>query len=55
MASKTKISWAHSSFNGWLGCVEVSPACDKCYARTLVERYGWTPSGASCWKASGRN
>ncbi len=24
------------TFNPWLGCVEVSPACDNCYARTLV-------------------
>jgi protein gp37 len=36
MAEKTGISWATSTFNPWLGCQEVSPACDHCYARTLV-------------------
>jgi protein gp37 len=36
MAEETGISWCHSTFNPWLGCVEVSPACDNCYARTLV-------------------
>jgi len=41
----TKISWAHASFNGWVGCVEVSPACDRCYARSLAERYGWAKWG----------
>lgn len=45
MAETTKISWAQATFNGWLGCVEVSPACEKCYARTLVERYRWATWG----------
>jgi protein gp37 len=30
------IEWTHHTFNPWMGCVEVSPACDHCYARTLV-------------------
>lgn len=41
MAKVSRISWTNATFNGWIGCVEVSPACDNCYARTLAERYGW--------------
>lgn len=37
----TGISWAHSSFNIVWGCTELSPACDRCYARTLSERWGF--------------
>jgi protein gp37 len=40
MGKNTKISWATDTFNGWIGCHEVSPACDNCYARTLSERWG---------------
>jgi len=39
MAENTKIEWAHHTFNPWWGCVEVSPACDNCYARMLDARY----------------
>lgn len=28
------------SWSPWWGCVEVSPACDHCYARELDKRYG---------------
>lgn len=37
----TKIAWADATFNAWWGCVEVSPACDHCYARTTAHRYGF--------------
>lgn len=41
MAETTEISWAHSTFNPWIGCTKVSPGCDHCYAATLMdERYG---------------
>lgn len=33
----TGISWCHLTFNGWLGCQKVSPACDHCYAEAFVE------------------
>lgn len=47
MAEKTDISWAHSTFNPWLGCTKVSPGCDHCYAATLMdERYGRVKWGA---------
>lgn len=45
MGAISKISWTHATFNGWIGCLEVSPACDNCYARTLAERYGWAKWG----------
>lgn len=33
----TGISWCDMTFNPWLGCQRVSPACDACYAATFVE------------------
>jgi protein gp37 len=32
MAAETGISWCDSTFNPWIGCTKVSPACDNCYA-----------------------
>lgn len=32
MAERTEIAWADSTFNPWIGCTKVSPACDHCYA-----------------------
>jgi protein gp37 len=40
MAEKTGITWTDHTFNPWWGCVEVSPGCDNCYARTDAHRYG---------------
>jgi protein gp37 len=37
MAERTEISWAHSTFNPWIGCTRVSPGCDNCYAATLMQ------------------
>ncbi len=34
---KTLIPWADYTFNPWFGCTEVSPACDRCYARVLMQ------------------
>lgn len=39
MGEKTGISWTDHTFNGWWGCVEVSPACDNCYAREVAARF----------------
>lgn len=38
--AKTTISWTDYSHNLWWGCVEVSPACDNCYAARDAKRYG---------------
>ncbi|MDB5415071.1 MAG: hypothetical protein JWR10_3406 [Rubritepida sp.] len=32
MGADTKIEWANHTFNPWIGCTAVSPACDHCYA-----------------------
>lgn len=37
MAENTGISWAHSTFNPWIGCTKVGPGCDNCYAATLMQ------------------
>lgn len=41
MAEQTGITWAHSTFSPWHGCVEVSPGCDNCYARDFSARLGY--------------
>lgn len=45
----TGISWADLTFNPWIGCQKVGPACDHCYAETLAtSRLGveWGPGAA---------
>lgn len=37
MAEHTLISWCDHTFNPWIGCAEVSPACEGCYARRLMD------------------
>lgn len=32
MADRSSIEWCDSTFNPWIGCTKVSPACDHCYA-----------------------
>jgi protein gp37 len=41
MAEQTEISWADATFNPWIGCTKVSPACDFCYAARDNERRKW--------------
>lgn len=40
MAEQSAIGWTDGTFNPWWGCVEVSPACDNCYAREWDARFG---------------
>lgn len=40
MGENTAIEWADHTFNAWIGCEVVSPACDHCYARTGSARIG---------------
>jgi protein gp37 len=35
MGQGTAIAWAHDTFNPWIGCTNVGPGCDHCYAETL--------------------
>jgi protein gp37 len=47
MGENTKIEWADHTFNPWMGCTKVSPACDNCYAENLMDaRYGRVQWGA---------
>ena len=43
MAEVSEISWTDATFNPWIGCTKVSPACDRCYAARDNERRGWVP------------
>ena len=36
MAENSHISWTNHTFNPWIGCTRVSPACDGCYAAHLM-------------------
>lgn len=38
MALGTKIQWATATWNPFIGCSKVSPACDNCYAETWAKR-----------------
>lgn len=47
MGEVTKIEWTDHTFNAWIGCTKVSPACDGCYAENLMDlRYGKVRWGA---------
>lgn len=38
MAENTAISWCHHTWNPWIGCTKISPACDCCYAEALMDK-----------------
>jgi len=40
MVENSKIEWTDHTFNAWVGCTKVSPACDNCYAETWSKRSG---------------
>lgn len=46
MSQNTKIEWADHTFNPWVGCTKISPACDHCYAEGWAKR-----SGQVVWSA----
>ncbi|MSU91871.1 DUF5131 family protein [Rhodobacteraceae bacterium 2CG4] len=46
MAENSGIEWTTHTFNPWIGCTKVSPACDHCYAEAWDARFGgerWGP------------
>lgn len=56
----SKIEWTDHTFNPWVGCTKISPACDHCYAEAWDKRYGgdhWGPkaprrrTSAANWNA----
>jgi len=38
MAETSAIEWTDSTFNPWIGCTKISPACDHCYAEALMDK-----------------
>lgn len=47
MAETSKIEWTDSTFNPWIGCTKISPACDHCYAEAQMDtRMGRVQWGA---------
>jgi protein gp37 len=47
MAEQSAISWTDATFNPWIGCTRVSPACDRCYAARDNERRKWVDGWGS--------
>lgn len=45
MGDTSKIEWTDSTFNPWIGCTNVSPGCDHCYAEDLNKFRKWTEWG----------
>jgi protein gp37 len=41
----TKISWADSTFNPWIGCTHAGDGCKNCYAEAQNKRYNWNGGG----------
>lgn len=41
----TMISWADLTFNPWIGCTKMGPACDGCYAEARDRRF----AGGAHW------
>jgi protein gp37 len=39
MSSTSSIEWTDASWNPATGCNQVSPGCDRCYAKTFAERF----------------
>ncbi|MBY0319124.1 MAG: phage Gp37/Gp68 family protein [Reyranella sp.] len=40
MAENSKIEWCRHTFNPWVGCTRLSPACQHCYAEGWARRTG---------------
>lgn len=49
MGDTTEISWCDKTFNPWIGCQKVSPACANCYAErefdSRLKKAKWGPNG----------
>ena len=50
MAENSKIKWTTHTFNPWVGCTALSPACDHCYAEGWAKRTG----NAHLWQGERR-
>ena len=43
MRTSTTITWTDVTWNPWLGCKKVSPACKFCYMYRAFDRNGLNP------------
>lgn len=53
MAENSAISWTNHTFNPWIGCARVSPACDGCYAEALMGQPGRFGPPRALWGGPG--
>ena len=59
MGENSRIEWTDHTFNPWVGCTNISPGCDHCYAESWAKRSGLVRWGshprrrtsAAYWKA----
>lgn len=49
MSENTKIEWADSSWNPWIGCTKVSPGCMNCYAEVQTFTRAQRALGKELW------
>ena len=40
MGEHTAIEWTDATWNPWIGCTKISPACQNCYAERDMKRFG---------------
>jgi protein gp37 len=40
MGERTAIEWTSATVNAWIGCTNISPGCDRCYAERMARRLG---------------
>lgn len=45
MSELSNIEWCDSTFNPWVGCTPIAPACDFCYAERWAKRSGMVQWG----------
>lgn len=55
MAENSKIEWCDHTWNPWLGCTKVSPACDHCYAEDWAKRFNGPAWGKERRRTSAAN
>lgn len=55
MGEGSKIEWTDHTFNPWVGCLKVSPACDHCYAESWAKRSGMVTWGEERRRTSEAN
>lgn len=39
MGDRTSIEWTDTTWNPTTGCTQITPGCDNCYAKRIVERF----------------